>query len=167
MWVYCIVKLFKNKVKTLGWQRRASCTWWFFFSSKVIKLAAVVPCGEFWKALEAYNSAVPKLAAHWNRLGSFKGQQCLGLTLRDSYLIGFGGGLGIRIFKISPSNSNVQPRWRINTKTVTSSTLPLASRKHFQTDNGILCHYSVSYKPCQLVYSCSAYYYVTMIVMYL
>ena len=44
----------------------------FFFSSKVIKLAAVVPRGEFWKTLEAYNSAVPKLAAHWNHLGSFK-----------------------------------------------------------------------------------------------
>ena len=44
----------------------------FFFSSKVIKLAAVVPRGEFWKALEANNSAVPKLAARWNHLGSFK-----------------------------------------------------------------------------------------------
>ena len=139
----------------------------FFFSSKVIKLAAVVPRGEFWKTLEAYNSAVPKLAAHWNHLGSFKEQWCLGLTLRDSYLIGFEGGLGIRILKISPSKSNGQPRSRITTKTVTGSTLPLASHQHFQTDDGILRHYRVSYEPCQLAYSCSAYYYATMIAMYL
>lgn len=133
----------------------------------MIKLAAVVPHGEFWKALEACNSVVPKLAAHWNHLGSFKEQRCLGLTLRDSYLIGFGGGLGIRIFKVSPSNSNVQPRLRITTKTITGSPLPLASRKQFQTDDDICCHYRVSYKPCRLAYSCSAYYYVTMIAMYL
>ena len=86
---------------------------------------------------------------------------------RDSYLIGFEGGLGIRILKISPSKSNGQPRSRITTKTVTGSTLPLASHQHFQTDDGILRHYRDSYEPCQLAYSCSAYYYATMIARYL
>ena len=79
-----------------------------------------------WGILESlgnYNSVVLKLAALRNHLGSFKEQRCLGLTLRDFYLIGFGGGLGIRIFKSSPGNSNVQPRLRITTKTVTGSTL--------------------------------------------
>lgn len=133
----------------------------FFLQSDKIG-SCVVPRGELWKALEACNSVVPKLAAHWNHLGSFKEQRCLGLTLRDSYLIGFRGGLGIRIFKISPSNSNVQPRSRITTKTVTGSTLSLTSCKHFQTDDGIRCHYRVSYKPCRLAYS-----YVTVTAMYL
>lgn len=87
----------------------------------MVKLAAVGPCVEFWKAREAYNSVTLKLAARWNHPGSFKEQWCLGLTPRDPDLIGFGGGLGIRIFKSSPGNSNVQPRLRITTKIVTGS----------------------------------------------
>lgn len=113
-----------------------------FFLPEVVKLAAVGPRGEFQKAEEAYNSVVLKLATRWNHLGSFKEQWCLGLTPRDSDLIGFGGGLGIRIFKSSPGNSNVQPRLRITTKTVTGS-MPhcLLLQVNIAKQMTLFCHY--------------------------
>ena len=53
------------------------------------------------------------LAANWNHWGRFKKYWCLGLSPRDSDLIGPWCSLGIGIFLSSPIDSNMQSRLRI------------------------------------------------------